>query len=217
MPPSTTNAANADTNAPATAAIALFDMDGLLLDTERVYSEVTQDILSRFGCTFEWSVKSRMMGLHERDAAQILIDHYRIPLTVDQYLVERNAGHVATSSHRKAFALKTSNNGALFTLFDTVLCADDDATMRSKPAPDIFLAARVAVLASGVQVRDPSAPCVVFEDSPAGVRAGLAAGMRVVWVPDANLAVDPDLAAQCAAVVNSLDLLAPESVGFPPY
>ena len=45
----------------------LFDMDGLLLDTEAVYTKVTSDILARYGKTFEWSVKMKMMGTKEQD------------------------------------------------------------------------------------------------------------------------------------------------------
>ncbi|KAI9356515.1 HAD-like domain-containing protein [Zopfochytrium polystomum] len=210
-----------------TIKCCLFDMDGLLLDTEAVYSKVTQGILSRFGKNFEWSVKSKMIGVQEQEAAKILIDHYQIPMTVEEYLKERNAGHeslfplcrplpgvmklvtylkskkipiaVATSSHRRAFNLKSSQNGELFSLFDAIVCADDHAAIKSKPAPDIFLAAAKAV---GFEGRESE--CLVFEDAPSGVKAGLNAGMHVVWVPDANLTKDEELVRRCAAVLSSL-------------
>ena len=56
----------------------LFDMDGTLLDTESVYTRVTQEILSPYGHTFTWEVKSKMMGQKAHDAAQILVKSYKV-------------------------------------------------------------------------------------------------------------------------------------------
>ena len=54
----------------------LFDMDGLLLDTEPFYTEVTQAIVGRYGHTFDWTVKSRMIGKKAADSARILVDAF---------------------------------------------------------------------------------------------------------------------------------------------
>ena len=51
----------------------LYDMDGLLLDTEPFYTEVTQAIVGRYGHTFEWSLKSQMIGKRAADSARILV------------------------------------------------------------------------------------------------------------------------------------------------
>jgi pseudouridine-5'-monophosphatase len=83
---------------------------------------------------------------------------------------------VATSSERNLYDLKVRPHG-WFSLFDAVVCGDDPRVGARKPAPDIFL----------VAARDLGASpegCVVFEDSVAGVEAALAAGMRVVALPD---------------------------------
>jgi len=83
---------------------------------------------------------------------------------------------VATSTHRSLFELKTTRHQEWFRLFDVIVLGDDSRIKSSKPAPDIFLQA-----ASDLNA-DPT-HCLVFEDSPAGVAAGRAAGMQVVAVP----------------------------------
>ncbi|KAJ3294301.1 glutathione synthase [Rhizoclosmatium sp. JEL0117] len=231
---------------PTPVTHALFDMDGLLLDTERVYSEVTNAILARFGKTFDWSVKSRMMGAKERDAANILIEAYGIEgYTADDYLKERNAMHesrfpdckplpgvlrlikhlkdsnvpicVATSSHRKAFELKSSKNGELFGLFDgNITCGDDAQIKKGKPAPDIFLAGAKSLGFNAATDQDYQ-KCLVFEDAPSGVLAGLNAGMQVVWIPDSQLELDPELVKRCAKVLKSMEDFDPAEFGLPSY
>ncbi|ORY41891.1 HAD-like protein [Rhizoclosmatium globosum] len=219
---------------PTPVTHVLFDMDGLLLDTERVYSEVTNAILARFGKTFDWSVKSRMMGAKERDAANILIEAYgtqcyariKVPrlqtlpgvLRLIKHLKESNVPIcVATSSHRKAFELKSSKNGELFGLFDgNITCGDDAQIKKGKPAPDIFLAGAKSLGFNAATDQDYQ-KCLVFEDAPSGVLAGLNAGMQVVWIPDSQLELDPELVKRCAKVLKSMEDFDPAEFGLPSY
>ncbi|RUS18689.1 HAD-like domain-containing protein [Endogone sp. FLAS-F59071] len=188
----------------------IFDMDGLLLDTERIYTEVTQEILDKYapGTTFTWDIKSQMMGTTSHVAAKILIDAFNLPITPAEYLrisvemqenrfpdarplpgVMRVISHlkhhgipiaVATSSTRSSFLLKSSKNADLFSLFDHITCGNDEGIKNGKPAPDLFLAAQERFGAP------PAENCLVFEDSINGVQAGLNAGMHVCWVPDSR-------------------------------
>ena len=187
----------------------IYDMDGLLLDTESFYTEVTQRIVGRYGKTFDWSVKSQMIGRPALDSARFLVSALDLPIAPEQYLVERErllidrfpfaqampgaerlvrhlASHhipqaVATSSTRAFFDLKTQRH-SWFDQFQYVVTGDDPAIKQGKPAPDIFLTA-----ATRLQV--PPAGCLVFEDAPSGMQAALAAKMAVVVVPDPNMAV----------------------------
>ncbi|KAJ3075347.1 Pseudouridine-5'-phosphatase [Podochytrium sp. JEL0797] len=232
--------------APAPVTHVLFDMDGLLLDTERIYSEVTNEILSRFGHKFSWDIKSQMIGTKERDAANLLIKYYGIQnYTADDYLKERNAMHetrfpdckplpgvmrfvqhlksnhipicVATSSHRHAFDIKSSKNGELFGLFDgNITCGDDPHIQNGKPAPDLFLAG-ANQLGMKADATTDNSQCLVFEDAPSGVLAGLNAGMQVVWIPDQNLALDPEIVKRCARVLKSMEDFNPVEFGLPAY
>ena len=189
------------------AAHVIFDLDGVLLDTEPLYTEATQRVCDPFGKTYDWELKSQVMGRGARVSAQLTIDTLGLPLTVDQYLDQR-AVHlealfpsaaeldgvpqlvaelarrgvpmaVATSSERRLCDLKLGGRPWLRHI-SCVLCADDHDVARPKPAPDIFLAAAAKLGAS-------PATCLVFEDSLAGVEAALAAGMRVVAIPDPRL------------------------------
>lgn len=181
----------------------LFDLDGVLLDTEGLYTQATQAVVERYGKTYDWALKVQTMGREARAGARLIVERLGIPLTADELLAERNpilealiasspamAGAeefvhrlaakgvpmaVATSSDRRLYDIKIRPH-AWFARFAAVVCGDDPRVLAKKPAPDIFL---VAARELGA---DP-AQCLVFEDSPAGVEAALAAGMRVVALP----------------------------------
>lgn len=186
---------------------AIFDLDGTLLDTEPVYTRVTQQILDPYGKTFTWELKQQMMGQPSRQSAQLLIDALEIDLSAEAYLkmraplveegcrvapeiaggpafvatlVERGLGvAIATSSPRQLCQAKLA--GRDWTApFGVVVCGDDPQVKRGKPAPDIFLEAARQLGA------DPQ-KTVVFEDSPSGLEAARAAGMAVVAVVDPRL------------------------------
>jgi len=200
----------------------IFDMDGLLLATEEVYTQVTSKVVARFGKTFDWELKSRMMGRSSTEAYQILIDALELPLTPDELanlqdpLLQQGFAHVspmpgalkltqilkdtgvpmalATSSSRSLYHRKTILHQEWFTCFRAIFTGDDVA--RLKPQPDIFLAA-----AKGLR-RKPS-ECLVFEDAVAGVQAAKAAGMRVVAVIDSR--ADAAQYQQADLVLRSLE------------
>ncbi|KAL4400667.1 phosphatase [Malassezia pachydermatis] len=263
----------------------LFDMDGLLIDSERIYTDVVNEILKPYGKEQTWSIKARLMGKPERDATMVLLSSLwppnpekeddvkrgfseDCPFTIDNFLVERNARllpafetvspmpgaqrlvqhlskHnipicVATGSKRRNFQIKSSANPDLFKCFgDRVVCGDDKVVGRGKPNPDIFLIA--AKYGLGLQhtkdgetfvqgIRDPGAEfdgvlkgtegeVLVFEDGLPGVEAGLAAGMKVVWVPDPNLSAvaEQGPTVQAHQTISSLKDFQPELWGLPPF
>ncbi|MEO1575330.1 MAG: HAD-IA family hydrolase [Pseudomonadota bacterium] len=210
----------------------IFDMDGLLLDTERLYSEGIGQLVAQYGKRYDWSVKEQVMGRPSDEVARFLVQTLDLPITPEDYMVQRdevlnalfvNANAkpgaealvrrlsdggvpmaVATGSSRPLLELKTTRHRDWFALFNTVVSAEDDDVARGKPAPDVFLTA-----AAKLDV-DP-ARCVVFEDSPAGAHAGVAAAMGVIAIPDprTNRALFPN----AVTYLESLDVFRPEDWG----
>jgi pseudouridine-5'-monophosphatase len=214
----------------------IYDMDGLLLDTECFYTQATRKIAARFGKVFDWSIKGKMIGKRALDSARILVDALQLPMTPEEYLRERETilvelfplaeplpgavrltkhfhqclipQAVATSSDHYHFNLKTSRHKEWFSLFACIIIGDDPAVKHGKPAPDIFLAA-------AERLKTASAHCLVFEDSPAGAEAALAAGMQVIAVPDPNMD-RMDYPAQTNFISN-LNEFCPGEWGLPPF
>ncbi len=217
-------------------AAVIFDMDGLLLDTEPFYTEASQRIASKYGKVFDWRVKSGMIGKPAEDSARWITSALQLPMTPEEYLEIRRpildelfpnaepmrgavrlTRHlhqhaipqaVATSSDRRNFALKTTRHQEWFKIFDCVVIGDDPRIRHGKPAPDIF------VIAAEQLKADPE-QCLVFEDSPVGVAAARAAGMSVVAVPDPHL--DAKTVGSADQVLRSLADFDPGEWGLPAF
>jgi pseudouridine 5'-phosphatase len=176
----------------------IFDMDGVLLDTEPLYTEAYNRIMAPYGATLDPSTKLEIMGRRAIQSAAHVIAKFALPLTAEEFLKRREpilvelfsdsppvpgaeefvrelkarrfSLAVATSTGREVFTIKTHRHN-WFSLFDEIVCGDDPAVKNPKPAPDIFLTAAQRL---GVGIEH----CVAFEDSPAGVEAACASGAR---------------------------------------
>lgn len=57
-----------------------------ILDTEIIYTRVTQELLNPYGKVFDWSVKSKMMGRSTQEAARVLLEELQLPLSTDELI-----------------------------------------------------------------------------------------------------------------------------------
>lgn len=107
--------------------------------------------------------------------------------------------------------LKIANYPDLFRLFShKVMGANDPEVKEGKPAPDIFL-----IAASRFKDKPNPNKCLVFEDSPNGVRAGKLAQMQTVMVPDKI--VPKEQRQEATIVLDSLQQFQPELFGLPKF
>jgi HAD superfamily hydrolase (TIGR01509 family) len=182
----------------------IFDMDGLMLDTEKVATRAWKQTFNDLGYTLTDELNLAMVGRNEPDADAIILQVMGADFPVERCRRQANAcyaallekegipikngllellGFLKQRSIMLAVATSTPRSLALHKLgltgldsWFSAIVAGDDIT-RGKPEPDLFLAAARQVNASPDR-------CVVLEDSPAGIRAGHAAGMVPIMVPD---------------------------------
>lgn len=187
----------------------LFDMDGLMLDSERAIIDCWREAARDLSLAVDDALWFRMIGMHEKDYVPLMLRmmsetqvralregcyaryHQRIedgiPLHahVRDVLADLQARAlpraVVTSTQRER-ARRKLETSHIASYFEIVITGSD--VIEPKPAPEGYLKAAAAL---GV---DP-ARCVVFEDSAFGVRAALAAGMTPIQVPDL---IEPDAA-----------------------
>ena len=67
----------------------LFDLDGVLLDTEPLYTEASRRVVAPFGRTYDWSLKSEVMGRPALVSARVIVERLGLPLTPEEYLERR--------------------------------------------------------------------------------------------------------------------------------
>lgn len=189
----------------------IFDVDGLLLDTESIYCEAVKNVT---GKDLSPELNFQVLGVTGITAARILVEGLKLDMTPEQYLrlIDENLATIlpkcklfpgakeivnkfeakgipmalATGSNRVNFEIKTKNHQAFFDKIPIVTSGDD--VKAGKPNPEIFLTSM-----EKMGLTDPS-KIVVFEDSPAGIKAANAAGMIAIMVPDKLLPIESALA-----------------------
>jgi len=207
---------------PRPIRAVVFDMDGLLVDTEMVIRKLVIELAPEFNATMPEHVFQRMIGLPNAESDAVARAHFGPDFPLDAYSLELNrrvhaaceAGvplkpgavelldHLDARQAPRAIATSSSHGAVQRTLgpsgilprFHAVVAAGDYA--RGKPNPDPFLTAADRL---GVA---PEA-CLALEDSHNGVRAAHAAGMMTVMVPDL-LPVTDEMRGLCLAVAKSL-------------
>jgi HAD superfamily hydrolase (TIGR01509 family) len=211
-------------------AAIIFDLDGVLLDSEQRWNEAKEALVREAGGTWLKEAPTVMMGMSspewsaylrddlgvQRDLDAINDDVVRrmhesyedgLPLlpgaldAVRALAAERPLG-LASSSNREIIDVFLERSG-VGRLFGATVSSEEVA--RGKPAPDVYLetARRLGV--------DPLA-CVAVEDSANGLRAAHAAGMPVIAVPNPHYPPDEDALALAAAVVEVPGDVTPELV-----
>lgn len=207
----------------STQLAIILDMDGLMLDTERISLRVWREAAVGLGFELDDTTCEMMIGRSQESNREMLVRRLGQACPVDDLIESAQNRYVqalklegvpvkpglnellhfldsrglpkavATSTYTDLARHKLEQAGVL-DRFDVVV--GGDAVARGKPMPDIFLeaAARLA--------RHPS-ECVVLEDSDPGIQAASAAGMRVILVPD-NRIPSSDICGAAFAVVASL-------------
>ncbi len=201
----------------------VFDLDGVLIQSEEVWDAVRERYVRERGGRYDGDVQRAMMGmsapewsafLHDdagvpdepdtinRDVVQLMLEAYRRELPLLPGAVEA----VRRVAEAFPLALASSSNRAIFeevlelaglTDFFRATVSSEEVE-RGKPAPDVYLEA-----ARRLGVTPTS--CAAVEDSHAGIRSAKSAGMRVIAIPNASYPPDDEALALADAAVGSLD------------
>jgi beta-phosphoglucomutase-like phosphatase (HAD superfamily) len=207
---------------PRAPRAVIFDMDGLLIDSESIYRDAMLEVAAEGQYELPWSVISQMVGLPWANAVHALTAHYgpafdvaafrdeavrRFHLVADTGICLK-AGVVELLDHLDTLALpraictgsgphevqKHMGEHGLLGRFDTIVARGDYVRGKPEPEPFLLAAERLSI--------DP-ADCLALEDSYNGVRAASAAGMMTVMVPDLLHASD-EMLGLCARIADSL-------------
>ena len=208
----------------------VFDLDGVLIDSEPVWEEVRRGLVAERGGHWAPDAQRKLMGMSTQEWAGYLSEDLGVGLPPDEVaalVVDRMAARyreripflsgAVDAVHRLAarwpLGLASSAPAALI---ETVLQAaglrscfkvtmSTEQVPHGKPAPDIYLTvtARLGVAPTS---------CAAVEDSSNGLRSAAAAGLHVIAIPHPKYPPDPDALAAASLVLPTLDGLTPAAV-----
>jgi HAD superfamily hydrolase (TIGR01509 family) len=203
----------------------VFDMDGVLIQSEEVWDEVREQYVRERGRRYDAEIQRAMMGMSSLEWSQYLHDAAGVPedaQAINDEVVARMLARyrehlplidgaidaVKRLAARYPLGLASSSNRSII---DAVLevtgltdcfaaTVSSEEVVHGKPAPDVYLEAARRL---GV---DPT-QCAAIEDSHGGIRSAKAAGMRVIAIPNRSYPPDEESLAQADRVLRSLDEL----------
>jgi HAD superfamily hydrolase (TIGR01509 family) len=180
----------------------IFDMDGVIVESEALWDQAREELVKETGGRWGAGAQEAMMGMASHEWSVYVRDELEVPMTaelisrevvsrlealyrIDLPLIEGAADAVRAAAEQWPVAIASSSNRELIDLVARLAKIDEhlkttvssEEAGRGKPAPDVFLA-------TAEQLGVEPAECVVIEDSANGIRAGVAAGMPVIAVPN---------------------------------
>jgi HAD superfamily hydrolase (TIGR01509 family) len=194
---------------PSPFYAVIFDLDGVLADSEPSWSQIDAKLLAEYGVSYRGEYHRNVLGVNYRLAVEFYKNAFHISASVEELM--RRRGEIATDffanrvdlfpsakttleqlrEMKLPLAVATSSVSAsarplldrtgIRSLFSVVITGDE--VQQGKPHPDIYL---LAAKKLGISPET----CLVIEDSLAGIAAGKAANMRVAAIPDRRF-VDP--------------------------
>jgi len=202
----------------------IFDMDGLMIDSERVtYNEYVKKLHQLGHDDFTEEIYKNCLGKNKQGICQVFIDHYGEDLPIVElwddvhvwideslrkhvpkkkgldlllkYLKEHDYKTIVATSSTRNRVDEILKNAGITEYFDDSICGDE--VSKGKPNPEIFLTACEKL---GVQVDE----ALVLEDSEAGIMAAYLGNIDVICVPDMKYP-EPEFAEKVTKMVDSLE------------
>lgn len=204
----------------------LFDMDGVIFDTEREYLKEWEVIFKKYGYKMKKEIYISVMGRGRKKVKEIFKEKFGEDLPIDKMYIEKDKmlkeavennkvplkegalelleflkenGYkiaLATSAKRARVNIQVSH-AKLENIFDAIVCSED--ITNSKPDPEIFLKAAEKVCVNPEN-------CIVIEDSEAGIKAAFNAKMMGFHVEDLKKADESILKYSCKNFKNLIEI-----------
>jgi HAD superfamily hydrolase (TIGR01509 family) len=205
----------------------VFDLDGVIVDSEQVWDEVRERYTGEVGGTYTASAARDMMGMSSREWSAYMAQCLGVPGTPEEInaevvrrmlerygdappLIPGAVDAVRRLAAQWRLAIASSSNPELISIVVAAAGLDDafpirvssQEVARGKPSPDVYLeAARRLGVAP--------AACGAVEDSHNGIRSAKAAGMFVVAIPNPHYPPEGEAMAQADVLLGSISELTP--------